>query len=242
MTDLKLTKDELQVIENMRLEAQKLEQEKLKQEKATLEKLKKRAESIIKYKEFINSNTRKFYDILIENGCDKNTFILSETIIKDNVRDYNQDIKYGFEYKHVEINTPFGSIGNVNSNLKAELPYSITSRYQEYTAKGAVKKILQKIESDKRKINDKNKLEQVGNDLEKLFQNEYPDATILKLVNYEFKKGFKQRFTLNEIKISFPNSSWVKIRYYGDGSWNVYSHFDSKFPNKKEDIIAYLAS
>jgi hypothetical protein len=249
MTESQLSPAELQLIKLKRENEALLIKE---QEQKYLERLEYRdnwieKQTLIQSKE--NENIKNLYYNLI-NEIDPDYF---ELIENENSSHYpypyhlNEELKEEDKVKEFKlpkftIKSKWGNFYRAGDDLSSELPSQLSNRYQTYKFNTIIKKIKEKIELEKQETNKNRNLDLVKENLIETFQDKYPGCQI------EYKKEFrnpspkpKYSFYIDTLKITFLNESWVKIKYYEDGSWGIENKFDSKKPTK-EEIIDNLAN
>ena len=157
----------------------------------------------------------------------------------------NEELKEEDKVKELKlsnfiIKSKWGNFYKAGDDLSTELPSSLSSRFQTYKFNTIIKKIKEKIELEKQETNKNRNLDLVKENLIEIFQDKYPGCQI------EYKKEYrnpnpKYTYYIDTLKITFLNESWVKIRYYEDGSWGIENIFYSK-KQTKEEIIDNLAN
>jgi hypothetical protein len=142
------------------------------------------------------------------------------------------------------IKTKWGNIYDCSFDFKAELPSALSNRYQSYKPESIIKKIKEAIVRETNEQNEKNKLNVVSKKLTETFQKQYPDATIESKqawVSGGYGRNSRGHY-IDILEIKFPNTSWVKIIYYSDGSWGIHEKFKANVTRlTKEEVIADLA-
>jgi sulfur carrier protein ThiS len=147
-----------------------------------------------------------------------------------------------FPVIRMHIKTKFGSIhpSDIEGD-KVRLPYKISSQYRFYKIETVIKKFKEALEKEERENNSKKKLEQSVETIIKKFSNLYPDAIIGE--GKEHIKVWNEYTEVSTIKITFKNTSQVKLRVFEDGSYSIMEKVDHRVKNlKKDELISYLAS
>lgn len=250
---MELTPTEIEMIRLKRIEDDaKEKQSKLKEKLAYEELVKDQTIDIEQQKSVLTSKNKRiesYYNTLVELGCGDNVSLEKREVNvmynKYNTIDLKPEDKVVEKFEVLQINTTFGSIFDVSPQNKAHLPYSISSRYQGYTASGCATKILEVVARNEQLGEQKSKREANRDKLVAEFKKKYPKAefTFSEKYNSNNYKPYKNEgWYTYYITISFPNKSWVKISY-DTTWWNISEKFDSKYikPETKEDWLEYLA-
>jgi hypothetical protein len=250
---MELTPTEIEMIRLKRIEDDAKKKQKGLEEKLAYEKLvKDQTIDIEQQKSVLISKNKRivdYFNTLVELGCGDNVSLEKREVNviynKYNTFDLRPEDKVVEKFEVLQINTTFGNIDNVETNNKAYLPYSISSRYQGYTASGCATKILEVVRRNKALNEEKTKREANKDKLILEFSKKYPKAefTFSEKYNYNnYKPSKNEGWYTYYITISFPNKSWVKISYDTTG-WTIWEKFDSKYikPETKEDWLEYLA-
>lgn len=143
------------------------------------------------------------------------------------------------------IKTKWGNIYNCDVNFKAELPSALSKRYQSYKPESIIKKIKEAIVREANELEQKNKLKATVEKLTETFQTKYADATITTKTVYVpgsiYNRNSRGHY-IDVLEITFPNTSWVKIKYREDASWEIHDKFKANVVKlTKEEVIADLA-
>ena len=248
---MELTFAEQEIIRLKRIEDDnKKQQDALKQQLEYDKMLRNQSEYVEKEKQRLiklNETTTQFYNQLVDNGVEK--YVSLETSLSPKIEYYSfykDEIKpedwIVVEFELVKIDTKFGSIGSVDSSMKAQLPYSLSNRYQSYVDKTVAQKIKDKIASDLEDVKEKQLYEENKERLIHSFSTEFPTAKFICEIKEEYSKYSRQTYKKHYITINFQNGSWVKILYGSNGNWWIDSKFDSKYikPESKEEWLTYL--
>ena len=228
MTQIEPTAAEL---EFLRL---KREQEELQKQQDALQEQLRKDKEMSRQQEFLeqemakneqeNIRIKAYHQTLCASGCsDYVELVKSQITIKSSNYSDEPLLQDGFKYV-IEIGS--SKIYSVNKDNKAECS-SVTGSWREYLATGMAKKILEKIAENAQKKVAADKLEQAKRDLVIYFTETSPEGTIITTrQDYESYNTYGGRSSIggyykNLIKLEYPNKSWVDIRYYEDGNWNI---------------------
>lgn len=187
---------------------------------------------------------KNYYDELCENGCKDIIELIEEPWeIKSSLWRDNYLTGEGKRLKIQLKGKTYPNISGVTHDNKAECS-GITGSYREYLAKGMAKKILEYIETEKRKQQSINNWESAKQSLIEYFTNTSPEGTSI-ITDNKWIYGYSKRdkgYEEYRLKITYPNTSWIKIKYYSNGSWDIIEKYDSKAPKfeTKEEWIEYL--
>jgi hypothetical protein len=248
MTTITLTPAEIELIELKRSQEQLLAEQKLIEDKIKYQKLVERANQ--EMTRLVNISNMKYnrinslYKLLVKEGVgeyitlvnlDKNIVSCPNYLVAD-LKDVDKPTPVEVDALKIKIGE-FGTIYDVDTELKAHLPHSLSSRYQAYTYKTIAKKIKEAVDQLKIDNIQKIKLNNAFNTLKEYFLSLDPncDVTEVKEYNHTHKLYF------DYLKVVFSNTSWMKISYYSDGSWSVKDKFDHKAPKDKFELANYLA-
>lgn len=194
-----------------------------------------------------NDRTILFFNELINNGVRDYVLLIKDKMVIKSSSWGSYIVSEEVDTMRIKISGHF--LDHVGGNNKVTGSF-ITDSFREYTAKGLAKKILEKIEKDKKKKNDNDKLKDAENSLIKYFTQISPEGTVISSKK-EYTSNRNSLYTsrrlsnsyceLNIITLEFPNKSWVEILYHKDESWSIVKKFDSKVAfNSKEEWINYL--
>ena len=235
---LKREQDELQKQQDALKEQLEKDKEMRRQQERLQDKISENEQSNIRIK--------AYYQTLCDNGCSNYIKLENEPILIKS-SDYVEDpLIFGGARYVIKIGS--NSIYSVTSDNKAECS-SVTGSYREYLATGMAKKILGKIAENAQKKAAENKLEQAKRDLTIYFTETSPEGTVI-TTRQEYEShysGYNRKqggYYINLIKLEYPNKSWVDVKYWEDGNWNIYKKFDSHVPkfDTKEEWLNYLMS
>ena len=232
MSEIQLSPAELQLIKlNRENEALLIKYE----EKQYLKKLEHRDDWIKKEtstQSTHNENIKKLYNNFIKE-IGPNYFKLIENEIYYKYPYYfNEELKEEDKVKEFKlpkftIESKWGNFYKVGDDLSSELPPSLSNRYQTYKFNTIIKKIKLKIEEEKEEEKKNRNLDLVKENLTETFQDKYPGCQIEYKKEYKSPYGNGKYYYIDILKITFLNGSWVKIRYYEDGSWGIEGKFHS---------------
>ena len=251
-----LSPSEIKMIELKRKEEQlEIEREKIKKEKLREEQLVKMMNSISKKKrgiEIDNSNIQLFIKKCREEDIGEDFIWIVKrkeniTIKVEGTYSYSELTKEDEASINVDkflLNSKWSSGVYIDNEAKISCE-NITGRWQAYTMNGFIKKLKEKIEEEKYEQERKIKSNIAKEKLIKYFQENSPEGT--KIIEEEkYIRGLHGRdlgYTKKIIKLEYPNSSWVKLSYYNDGSWSISEKYDHKLPkfDTKEEWLEYLS-
>jgi hypothetical protein len=211
----------------------------------------RKEKEIISYK---NSITEQLFDILSKDDVVKGVIRLErgeKIITYPSYR--NDELKEKDKFQptsttSLTIQTDFGRIHEISvhrKKLKAHVPYQISSRSQPLLPSTIIKKIKEKIKENKAKLSKGQQLEKAKNELIEEFKSKYPKAIIAPQTEYIRDPYGSRSFSVeaHTLTITFPNTSQVKIHYYGDKSFSIMKMKDHRTIGKgKMELIDYLAS
>jgi hypothetical protein len=242
-------------LEQLEVQKQQLleKQKELEKEANYYKHLQRRDEFFIKEKKIIDSNNKKiedFYYELIGFGVQDYVFLRNRENNITYPSYYNNDLKIedqpkpiSYPSKYIEID--YGvkykeTLYTINDNKIQS--YTIVGSYRNVTAKTLATKILEQIRNIQSKKQEMEVGEMVKNGLIKEFTNKYPGC----LVEYksEWVSGYgkyNKGYNTNNLKITFSNTSWIKIRFYNDRSYSIIEKYDHKAPKTKEGWFEYLS-
>jgi hypothetical protein len=196
-----------------------------------------------------NNNVKELYKILSNDKEVSKVISLETEKMTKFYYEWNQkelkeeDKQKELEFDKLYIKTKYGNIKEVDGDLKTELPYSLSSRYQKYKPTTIITKIKEKIQSELSESISKNKLEKAKTELMNEFSEKYPLAKISYDQSWVSSPYVKGGYYSDILKIEFPNTSWVKIVFHHDKSFHIKEKHDHRVVGMtKEEIIDYLAS
>ena len=196
----------------------------------------------------INTNIQMTFNTFKSAGLEKHITIENyERTIKYSSY-YDEKLKPADQNKSVVVNvkslkSKWGMIG-VENDRRISLPSSVTSRYQAYKIESAIKKIKAKITSEIIENNNLNKLETAKTELITMFQTQYPGCTVEYANEYVYNHYMGSRgkgYYTNTLKITFTNTSWIKISFNNDKSYIIKEKYDHRNPQTKEEWFEYLS-
>ena len=237
------------------IEAQKqalLEQQKQLEKEAQYGKtLETYLNSIEKAKQQVinnNNSIKHIFNLLSQDEIVKGLIKIEEHTREEKPSSYYaQDIKEedrieSFPLTTLNIKTKFGSIypSDIEGD-KVRLPYGISSQYRFYKIETVIQKFKEAIEREEMENNSKKKLKQSEEILKEKFSNLYPDAIIVE--GKEHIKLWNKWEEVSTLKITFKNTSQVKLRVFEDGSYSIMEKVDHRVKDlKRDELIEYLAS
>lgn len=241
---------------NTELEKINKVQSELEARKTEVENQQKYTRVLIKQKQYVESVEGKYnhrnkcmdaaFNILLECGC-KNIKLLEEIKTLDTPYEFQnikEEHKIDIKVDVKSIQTEYGTITTINSDLTCHMPYRIHSQIRNYKIKTIAKKIL---EEDKAILANKkrqNELEESKQFLIKMFRESSPQETkIFTKTSWERSKYSRNGgYDINLIRLEYPNGSWVEIEYTSKTNWNIRNKFDSKYikPETREGWLSYL--
>jgi hypothetical protein len=253
-------------MDTIQLSPAEIELIKLNREKEEIAEREKAIQDEIKYQEYLkhrdewvikiqteqktqNYIYEQFYKKLVQEIGKLTSIILEEGNRTEYYPEYyneklkDEDKQPPLELTHYQIKNKWGYFHGITKDFRSYLPYSLSSRNQTYKFKTIVQNIKNKINSDIVEQNQKNKLEAAKQNLINKFKTEYPGCQV------EYKQEYQHNYHvrggngyyIETLKITFINTSWVKIRFYQDESWGIQEKFDSKAPETKEEWLEYLS-
>jgi NDP-sugar pyrophosphorylase family protein len=251
-TELVLTPAELEMIELKRKE-NALAQEKLEIERKitydkNIQSAKNDLDKQIKDCELRNKNITNLYDSLVDLNVGSHVSLIestkqltASTWYNDKLEDKDKIQPVEFKIYSINLGT-WGTIYDCTNDLKAQLPFTLCSRYQAYTAKTIAVKIKEKIAYEESQVIINNKLNIAKNTLKQYFKTIDSGCTIEEKEKWIYPSNRGKGYSIDTLVITFSNTSSITIRYYGDASWSILEKFDHKAPKTKEDWVNYLAS
>lgn len=251
-----LSPSEIKMIELKRKEEQlELEKKKIQKEQLREKQLRDMMNSISKKEKGIkidNSNIQLFIKKCREEGIGEDFIWIVKgkeniTIKVEGTYSYSELTKEDEVSINVDkfiLNSKWSSGVYIDNEAKISCE-NITSRWQAYTMNGFIKKLKEKIENEKYEQERKRKSNITKEKLIKYFQEISPKGT--KIVEEEkYIRGHHRGdrgYMKKLLKLEYPNSSWVKISYYNDGSWSINEKYDHKLLkfDTKEEWLEYLS-
>lgn len=177
------------------------------------------------------------------------TLETSNRIISDSdyiTRELNDIDIFNKEVITYQIKTKWGNINSVTNTLSAPLPYGIKSQSRDYKPKTIADKILDEVRKEQEDKISISNIEKAKNDLIKYFEG-LCDGVVLEF-SKEYRKGYGRKessgYYVDICKVTFANTSWMKISFTPKSNWYILDKFDHKMPKfeTNHDWVTYLDS
>ena len=255
MKNIEPTSAELEMIRLKREQDENQSQQDLLKSQLEYDDLLKRQQlSINQQLENLETNNKRiksFYDILIFNGCIDIVNIVENNIVIKCVGYIEADIKpedvISEIFTKLRIHTKWGDITEVRGDMKAELPSSISTRFQSYKAISVATKLKDKISEEITSSIKDIKKNEYKKGLLGYLKEESPVGTVFsesKESAHSYGSNRNGNYSYRDfITLKYPNGSWVKIYWFVEG-WFIESKFDSKLvkpAETKEEWLKYLS-
>jgi hypothetical protein len=252
MSEIQLSPAEIELIKLNREKEEIATREKAIQDEIKYQKYLKHRDDWVKEiqtkQKTENYIHEQFYNKLVQE-IGKDYLTLEEKTKTEHNSSYNnaslkdEDKQQPLELTQYVVGSNWGSFWKINEDFSCDLPFMLVSRNQTYKFETIVKKIKNQISKEIEERNQKNKSEIAKRNLINKFKTEYPGCQV------EYRQEYKHNhhvrgehgYYIETLKITFVNTSWIKIKFYQDESWNIQEKFDSKAPKTKEDWINYLS-